>query len=1404
MIFVLYFCSQDTGGLPKVCGEPSELRSFHIIYSTFMRSILTILLLMVVGAAQAQRARLYTTQNGLNSSALYTACFDSKGMAWVTGVGTLQLFDGSTFMDVLHDGSELKNAVFLNVMEWKDDQYWLVTGKGLQLYDLRRNRVEQVLLSTDEEPYSLPLGRMVRYPKQDYALITTSGMGLYVFDMEARKVDSKLTKQLSELVGVKMFRDVIVGADGRLWGSGVGKNLFCIDLAQMKECPLQITAEAQAVLDSHNATDFCELRKSHNILIATTAGMLVYDNNSGVVRKLKGNREITYTVSCIKETKDGRVMLGMDSHGLWVMNEDENIVPYEMPDKNIDLTYGKVRSIDEDVEGNMIVCMYKKGVLVVPKNQDNFSYMPISPTSDHANATCITAIAVDHDGNYWIGADGCGVLKCKSTDLSDAQLITGGLASPQVQSIEVDRDGTVWVGSFGGGVQQLQGERFVTPEWLQRLAHMPVMSMSYDPQRHLMYVGTNGGGVLMLDLTRHDITPLSKYGDFNSWVAALFCDAEGILWCGTVSETSYFNPSSLMLKRVTFEEVDNKAAQCFAADGMDVLIGTNVGLYRYAPEGGKAKLILTGCNVQSIETTKTDIWVATSNRIVRIDKRTETPYTYTSFGGYYIGDFTKMASCQSPGHTIYFGADNGIIGFNEMNLKQLHKLKNPLMLTELRVNGQNCFYDGSGNGANVLDQSLLYATKLNVPYDQNTLEFTFCVPDYSAPNRIFYRYKLEGYDKNWRAASANHEAYYSSLPSGDYTLMIQAYYENNESQIVEKKLSIHVGYPWYATWWAWLIYLAMAGLTLYYLYNTYKVRTRQKQLLSQVRHNEQIKEAKLRMFASIAHEMKSPLTMIVSPLRQLMSEQEDQNGEGLKTKVKGQQGEHEEQRQSLYKVMSMNCERLMRIVKQVTDIRRIDNGQFLLHFSEVNFADYADEIFKSFSGYAVSKRISFVIEHTNRNANIWIDKVHFEKILSNLLSNAFKFTPVEGRVIVKTRPIRIDAKDWFEIRVYNSGSSIDPKDMPHIFERFYQADNGEKISEGSGIGLNLATELVNLHHGTITANNVDPEGVEFVIQFPLGQSHLSSDELIARDATEPNSLVGNELTELPTPDTDESEGENDSSEDGEESGEKKIRTVLIVDDDESLCDYVSDMLKEHYHVIVAYNGDSAWQQILTQRPDAVVTDIRMPVCDGIELCKRIRRNPDTDNLPIIILTSESSDKTHIYSLNLDVDHFINKPFNPLMLQGAVAHSMRVRERMMSRLRRTEVGFDYTTTTIDNPDEKLFSRIIQTIKSHIDDTSFGVNELAGEIGVSRGYLNRKIKERYGMPPVNFIRSYRLKQSAYLLVNNQVSISDVAYRMGFSSHPYFSNVFREYFGMSPKEFVAYYADNANEDVLQKILE
>ena len=576
---------------------------------------------------------------------------------------------------------------------------------------------------------------------------------------------------------------------------------------------------------------------------------------------------------------------------------------------------------------------------------------------------------------------------------------------------------------------------------------------------------------------------------------------------------------------------------------------------------------------------------------------------------------------------------------------------------------------------------------------------------------------------------------------------------------------------------AWFLYLIVAFILAYFGYRIYAERKRQEQLLRDAREEENLKEAKLRMFTSIAHELRSPLTMIVSPLSQLMASTTDN---GL---------------MAMYNVMKLNCDRLITTVNQITDIRKIDNGQFHLHFSKVNFKDYSKNVFDSFLSYAKAKNINYQIEHQNPNEVLWLDKVHFEKILANILSNAFKFTPKNGRILVRTRGIMADATEWLEVRIYNSGSYISKEDLPHVFERFFQANSAEKETVGSGIGLNLVNELVHLHHGLISVHNMEPDGVEFVMLFPKHKTHLTTEELSPRQDEEAEELQQELYADV---------GIDTEEETDDETITKTKKTVLVVDDDEGLCKYVAAQISDKYNVIIAHSGNTAWQKILTARPDAIVTDIRMPDGNGIELCKRIKANPETDNLPIVMLTSENSDLAEITSLNLQVDHFISKPFNILKLKGAIAQGLKVREKMMGKLRRNEVDFDYSEKTIDSADDKLFVRINETLKKNLDDSSFGVNELASLVGISRVHLNRKMKDRYGVSPNNFIRSYRLKQAAYLLINNNVNVSEVAYRVGFSSHSHFSNTFREYFGMTPKEFVTYYTEHPDDETLMKLLE
>ena len=817
--------------------------------------------------------------------------------------------------------------------------------------------------------------------------------------------------------------------------------------------------------------------------------------------------------------------------------------------------------------------------------------------------------------------------------------------------------------------------------------------------------------------------------------------------------------------------------QCIAIMNKTLLVGTNQGLISYNIQNGESFEILPEENVKSIEVADKDIWLTTSKSVMRIDKQSMKSYSYSSFDGYYIGEFHRNAHVMTPSHDIVFGGDNGIIKFNATLMRVPKKLIHDISFTSVRINGAPIRYIPFKH-QNAMNANVIALSELSLSHDQNSVAVSFGVPEFATPNQVRFQYYLEGYDQEWHLASADLEANYPNLPPGSYKLHLKAYLENNEQSAIEKTLLINIHQPWYNTVAAWLTYFIVLFILGYFGFRIYAERKRQQQLLLAVRQEENLKEAKLRMFTSIAHELRSPLTMIVSPLSQLIASTTDQGLLGM------------------YNVMKLNCDRLITTVKQITDIRKIDNGQFHLHFSEVNFNDYSKDVFDSFSSYAKAKNIDYRIDHLNPSETLWVDKVHFEKILSNILSNAFKYTPENGRILVRTKSLMEDAIDWFEIRIYNSGSYISEEDIPHVFERFFQANNVTNETIGSGIGLNLVNELVNLHHGTINVHNMEPDGVEFVLRFPLHKIHLTEEELSPR---------GEEDSEFQTKDdlfaNIEMEQETDEESD---NVDKTKKTVLVVDDDKNLCLYIKTQISDAFNVFTANSGNEAWQEILKTRPDAVVTDIRMPDGNGIELSKRIKSNPETDSIPIIMLTSENSDMAEINSLNLQVDHFISKPFNVLKLKSAIIQGIKVREKMMGKMRRTEVDYDYTEKTIDSADDKLFARINESLKKNLDDSSFGVNELANIVGISRVHLNRKMKDRYGVSPNNFIRSYRLKQAAYLLINNNVNVSEVAYRVGFSSHSHFSNTFRDYFGMTPKEFIAYYSEHPDDNTLMKLLE
>ncbi len=1338
--------------------------------------------------ASAQGNRLYTIQQGLATCDINSLLVDSRGLLWIGGNSPVCFFGGRQFHYMDNHDPETHKTLYNYIKQIEQDEqeqdcYWLVTDGGLFYFDSRKQTYERIALSPEENDENYhPVRQIIDLnTKRHQKLVMTEGYGFYVLDSRKKTVDRKLSAQLQEVANEGFITCAFTDHTGDLWLSCIRHRLLRIDRESYQEVEIQMTQSASEVIATYTVNELIEVPECHAIYIATDGGILKFDTQSQLLSLITDNNNIPF--SALLFTDDRQLLAGSDSHGLWTVDTNDKVQPYKLTEPIYDLSMAKVKDIAKDRHGNIIIALLQKGIYVIPRRTSNYHYYPISYNHDGRNTSAITSVVLDDIGRYWIATDGAGVFCSANSSLDTALPINDGLRSLQMQSLSVDKRGTVWAGSYGGGIQCLTkgSSTFVTPSWLDFMRGSAIMSMHYDSDDDFLYLATNGMGVMKLDLQNQTAEHLTYADNQGFWTVDVHVDTEGTIWVGEVNSVFYTNERT-GTKGVIPHTVLPGQPICLSSlerGGHNyVLIGTTEGILIYNTEKGESKHLIPMQKIQSINATKDEIWVATPNSICTIDLDSYKTTEIRNFGGFFLGEFHRRSTLLSSQDELIWGCDNGILSFNPHTTRQPHQLYNKVLFTSLRVGGQNIAFDPQSD---MLDANIFCAREVTLNYDNNTFSMTFGIPDFSESPNTSYEYYLEGYDKDWLSTSIAY-LHYSSLRYRTYKLHVRACVDNTPIPETEQTILICVKAPWYATIWAKCAYVLAFLMLLYAIWKNLQIRRRREAELQQARHEDELKEAKLRLFTSITHELRSPLTMIVTPLRHLISTAED------------------EKLRSNLTIMQHNCNRLLNTVSQITDIRKIDAGQFQLHFEEVDICQYACDIMQGFMGTAEVRNIQFKQVNSDTSIFVWIDRTHFEKVLVNILSNAFKFTQDGGKIELSN--VRKDNE--LEISIFNTGQHIKEGDMEHIYERFFQTSHANNIA-GSGIGLNLSYELMQLHHGSLEACNVEPEGVKFILHLPLGRAHLTEDELLPNpqkvEQTD-NNEEDNHRTEMLMATIDNlthtAEGES------EEGTSKALPRVLVVDDDKDLCDYLYEELHNDYHVTLAFGGSKAWDIVLKNRPDIIITDIMMPDGDGIELAQRIKSNPELDNIPIVMITGEDNDSLQLQSLQLNVDHFMQKPFNMSILKGAIKQALKVRENTRKHSQRTDFGDEYGKMEMDSVEENLYTRISKTLQEHLDDSDYGVRELSEEVGISRVHLNRKMKERYGLSPNAFIKSFRLKQAAHLLVNNRVNVSEVAYKVGFSTHSHFSSSFREFYGMSPKEFVVFYTKEENAEALKKLIE
>ena len=793
--------------------------------------------------------------------------------------------------------------------------------------------------------------------------------------------------------------------------------------------------------------------------------------------------------------------------------------------------------------------------------------------------------------------------------------------------------------------------------------------------------------------------------------------------------------------------------------GGKLYVGTNDGLlcydlktrktHMYAMESGLAD----NC-ISSIEQDRQgNLWVSTDHGLCRLDPKTGQTSNYFVDNGLQSNEFSDGASFTAPNGQMIFGGLGGITWFKPQDIKELD-WHAEVKLTGFWVNGEPVTPATMSGLWQVVDTAVIAANRFVLASSDNSFALQLSTLTYDNPEHIVYRYRINR--EGWvRMQPGVNEITFSHMQPGNYDFCVVA--EQNGIDTPERCFTVVIHAPWYRTPLAYIVYLLVIAAVLWRYLRIRRRKEQDRLRLQEHIHAEEMADAKLKFFMNISHEIRTPMTLIVAPLLSLIKQDDDPH------------------RRSIYETIRRNAERILGLINQMMDLRKIDKGQMQMHMCETELISFIGDIHMLFDQQAKAKNIRFTYEHDTQMLPVWIDRQNFDKVIVNLLSNAFKFTPTGGQIAMS---VTHDAGQ-VHIAIKDTGEGIPEDKLDRIFDRFYQTPSmANDRKTGTGIGLDLTRSLVELHHGTIVAhNNKDGAGCEFVVTIPLGNQHLKPEEIITekQDVSHAVSLIDEEVVSHPDVV-------------GELPKVGRRQRIVIVEDDTEIRDYLAAELSSDYDVSMADNGRAGLSEVLKLMPDLVISDIMMPEMDGNELCSKIKGNPATNHIPVILLTAKSRDEDQLEGLEMGADAYVMKPFNMDILRRTIVNLIHTHQMLRLKYgRNDQLEEQVDQVKMKSPDDQLLDRVMKVINKNISNSDLSVDGIAEEVGISRVHLHRKMKELTGQTPHDFIRNIRLKQAAKLLSSQNMNITEVMYACGFNNAASFSTIFKKFYGMSPREYM-----------------
>jgi signal transduction histidine kinase/ligand-binding sensor domain-containing protein/DNA-binding response OmpR family regulator len=1345
--------------------------------------------------------------NGLSRNQVNCIYKDSKGFMWFGTMAGLNRYDGYTFKVFKHianNKSSINDDYIQSIYEGPNQNLWITTRNGPCIYNLATEQFK-----SDLSPWL----KSLNLPGSDFTKIKKDSKGNFWFiypNSGAYRYDPVDKKTYHYSHGLNSnpslfsnnVADISEDKNGNMW--------FIYSTGVIEE----LNIERSQINFSNNVLSKINNAKPllYSIMVDSDGDLWLYalDVNMGVYylnpqknilthinRSSTGARLNADVINNVYQADDGLIWIATDHGGINLLNKKEFKVTYLLnrEDDAKSLSQNSVVLYKDDL-GIMWAGTFKEGISYYHKNIIRFPlYKHFTSDPSSLSFEDVDKFVEDRQGNLWIGTNGGGLIYFnrktnKYTQYKNNPQNKNSLSNDIIVSLCIDHNQTLWIGTYFGGLDSFDGKTFTHYRHDDKIATSisddRVWSIVEDSSNRL-WVGTLAGGLNIFDRSKKIfLHPYDKGQITSPFISSIFEDRDGNMWIGGYAGIDVIMKRNGRIVHYTHKDNDKNTLITYNVNSITqdsrglMWIGTRDGLsilnlrtnhfISLTKENGLPDDFI----INILEDDSGKMWLSTSNGLCRITLST-TPNGYNfqfenfdEADGLQGREFNVNAAFKTSKGELIFGGGHGFNLFDPSSIKPDVNKPN-LIFTDFQLFGKSVTVDKAINGHVILKKAITETSAINLNHSDNVFTIEFAALNFFNPNKVQYQYMLQGFDKGWITADNNNrKATYTNLDAGDYIFKVKATNPDDIANKDEIALKIHVNPPFLESPIAYVLYvLILIGILLFIRHRgiqkirrefALKQEKMETQLIIEQERQEiermhDIDKLKTKFLTNVSHEFRTPLSLIMAPVDKMYNHTIDT-----------------EQKLQL-NMIRKNARRLLNLVNQLLDFRKMEVQELKLHAKPGDIIKFIKEISFSFSDIAEEKGIGFVFDTDIESLKTNFDHDKIERILFNLLSNAFKFTPKGGHVSVLVNLCRKKADaELIEIKVIDTGIGIAKDKHDRIFERFFQNNlPGSMLNQGSGIGLAITKEFVSMHHGDISVESEPDHGSCFIIHLPV----------LALDDIHPDES----LDELAFQIEDEAKPEPNS---GARLKSNKKQCVLLVEDNDDFRFYLKDNLKDNYHVIEAVNGKEGWQKALALHPDIMVSDISMPEMNGKELCRKIKNDSRTSHIPIILLTALIGEEEELKGLEIGANDYMTKPFNFEILISKIRNLLSLQATFKKTYTR-QLDVQSAEPILPSTDEKFVKEIIRYIGDNMLNPALSVNELSRHMGMNRNTLYKKLLTITGKSPVEYIRSQRLKKAAHLLEHSQMNIAEVSYEVGFNTPQYFARSFKDEFNMLPSEFV-----------------